>query len=489
MPKARIPEKLAPLFTKPKRFKIAYGGRGGGKSIALTDYFLMQAQVEGAKTMCLREHQASIEDSVHALLSSEIDRLGIRQGFDIQKTTIQAIDGGKFRFKGLARSADAIKSAAGFRYFWVEEAQFTSRGSLEQLTPSLRAVDGPAGELFFSFNPLSSADPISQRFIVPFQHELDRSGYYEDDSHVIVKINYKDNPFFPAELELERRLDYDRLPRAEYLWKWEGAFFDLVPHSIILPEWFDAAVDAHKRLNFPIQGRKVTSFDPADEGGDAKAVSHRHGSYLVDVIENVVGDVNEGCDWAIGQAVEFGADNFIWDVGGMGLTLKRQVKDGLMDHRISHYLFNGAETPDEPDEEYISEAVMENVRTNRQVFTNKRAQYYGRLRDRFYNTYLAVEKGKYIDPAEMISVNPEIKLLDKLRSEICRIPRKPHPNGMFQIMRKDEMKVQLKIQSPNMADAVMMDFGFIPPPIMAESGTLFSNFNPVDLEPEYEPAF
>jgi hypothetical protein len=41
------------------------------------------------------------------------------------------------------------------------------------------------------------------------------------------------------------------------------------------------------------------------------------------------------------------------------------------------------------------------------------------------------------------------------KSEVCRIPRKPNPNGLIQIMSKQEMK-KLGIKSPNMSDGVMM---------------------------------
>jgi len=60
--------------------------------------------------------------------------------------------------------------------------------------------------------------------------------------------------------------------------------------------------------------------------------------------------------------------------------------------------------------------------------------------DRFYNTYLAVEKGKYIDPDNMVSLSSDIECLDQLRAEVCRIPQKPNGNGKIQILSKEEMK-------------------------------------------------
>ena len=55
----------------------------------------------------------------------------------------------------------------------------------------------------------------------------------------------------------------------------------------------------------------------------------------------------------------------------------------------------------------------------------------------------------------MISISSDIDQLELLRSEVCRIPLKPNGNGMIQIMSKDDMK-RLDIESPNMADSLMM---------------------------------
>ena len=99
---------------------------------------------------------------------------------------------------------------------------------------------------------------------------------------------------------------------------------------------------------------------------------------------------------------------------------------------------------------------MESGRTNSAMFLNLRAQNYWRLRDKMFKTYLAVVKGKYFPPEQLISFSSGIKELAGLRAEICRIPRKfGNNNGKIQILSKPEMKLK-KIKSPNMADVVMM---------------------------------
>ncbi len=451
--KIKVPDKLKPFVVKDKRFKIAYGGRGGAKSHTFADLFIMQVQTQGIKVGCFREYQNSIDDSVHALLRSEITRTGV-PGFTVNKTEIDHLNGGGFRFKGLSRSPDAIKSAYGFKRFWVEEAQSTSQSSLELLTPTLREE---GSEIWMSLNLMSSADPISQRFIEPFKSIIDRNGFYEDDLHYIIKINYYDNPWFPDVLNKERLHDKDRLPRALYDHIWLGEYNDSVEGSIIPAEWFDAAVDAHKRLGFTPRGLKILSHDPSDEGDDDKAFVVRHGQLVQDADIRKTGDSSEGMDWAIDTALENNVDLFNWDVGGLGISLKRQVSKSFDGTKVEWALFNGAEAVDRPDEYYDGDYTgnVDQRKTNKQVFKNKRAQYYWALRDKFYNTYRAVEKSEYFDPDELISINSEIKCLTALKSEVCRIPKKYNSSGLIQIANKQEMRL-LKVKSPNLADSLMM---------------------------------
>lgn len=453
MPRIQIPEKLQRFLTVHKRFKLACGGRGAAKSQSFADMLLMKAQTESAKVGCFREMQNSIEDSVHSLLSHEIERLEL-DDFLVQKADITHPGGGEFKFKGLSRNPDAVKSMHGFKYFWVEEAHSISKESLDKLTPTLREDDA---EIWFSMNCQSSEDPMSQRFLVPYWDELLKNGYYEDDIHLIVFINYKDNPWFPDSLEQERLWDLKNKPRAEYDHIWEGAFNDQVENSIILPEWFDAAIDAHHKLGFKPRGLKVVSHDPSDLGGDSKGLAYRHGVVFQEIREIENGDVNEGCDEATDYAHEANADLFIWDGDGLGVTLKRQINKSLP--KIPHEMFKGSESPDFPDKIYqpADNDQPGNRRTNQDTFRNKRAQYYWGLRDRFYNTYRAVN-GEYIDPDDLISISSSIENMAKLRSEVCRIPLVHNGSGRIQIMGKPEMKKKHRIQSPNMADSMMMSF-------------------------------
>jgi len=445
-----ISRALLPFLQKKKRFKIVVGGRGSGKSQGIADIALIHA-AQGRKIGCFREFQNSLSDSVYSLLTDEIERLDVG-GYSKMASAIDHANGGGFVFKGLSRNPESIKSMHGFNIFWVEEAQTISDASLKLLTPTLRD-DG--AEIWMTGNPRSSEDPFSQRFIEPFQSELRKNGIYEDDLHLIIKCNWRDNPWFPTGLEQERRWDEENLPRALYDHIWEGEYNDSVEHSIILAEWFDACVDAHKKLGFKAKGKIVAAHDPADTG-DGRAYCLRHGSIILDVDETTTLDVNDACDWALSKAIEKGANTFVWDADGLGLSLRRQINDALDGKNIDAIPFRGGSEVDRPNEvyDYSNKKIA-----NNNAFKNLRAQKYCELRDRMQLTYNAISKGEYIDPDKLISISSDIKCISQLKAELCRIPQVYNGNGMVQIMRKDQMRNKLKIKSPNLADAVMMSMG------------------------------
>lgn len=446
---------MLPFLNQKKRIKAAFGGRGGTKSQTCVDILIHKVAVGGLKVCCFREFGSSVEDSIWALVTDEIDRIGV-PGFTVMQRKIVHEYGGSFKSKGLGRDSKSVKSFSGFDIFLIEEGDFLTAEILKDLTPTLRKE---GSELWVIFNPQSREDVVSKRFILPFYKELLKNKVYEDDMHYIAWTNYDENPWFPAELEKERQFDEIHLTSAEYEHKWLGAFNDSIENSIIKSEWFDAAIDAHKKLNFKAIGIEVVSHDPSDMGPDDKGICHRHGSVVVECKTKATGDANEGMDWALEYAVTNQVDLFTWDCDGMGISLNRQVEEALKGKRIDLKMYKGSHGPDDPNSIYIGvNGSKEKRKTNKETFKNKRAQKSWAIRDRFYNTYLALEKGIWTDPENMISISSEIAEIDQLRSEACRIPRKPNPNGMIQLYPKPEMKSKFKIDSPNLFDSLVMAF-------------------------------
>jgi len=294
-----------------KRFIIIYGGRGSGKSVGVADIRLIAARDNGEKTYCLREYQSSIKASVHSLLQEEVKRLEFGE-FEVLANSFNCNGDEVFNFAGLARNVESIKSAHGFKCFSVEEAQFISSSSLKELTPTARnkpkkglpteleeVIDDNGVSIVFVANPGSSEDPFSKRFINPYLDSVNRDGFYEDDLHLIIRMNYTDNPWFhQSDLEKERQWDYENIDRALYDHIWKGDFNDHVENALILSEWFDACIDAHIKLGFEARGALIASHDPSDTGPDSKGYALRHGVVFTELEEKLDGNVNEGGHWA-----------------------------------------------------------------------------------------------------------------------------------------------------------------------------------------------
>ncbi len=448
--RVQIPPRLLQFGAKHKRFKIMIGGRGSGKTQTAGRILAAKTWDEGCRTVCAREYYATIKQSSHSLMCRLIREIGF-DGFTLGKTEITHENGAEILQQGLARDPKAIKSIDEAKYCWVEEAQSLSEESIKELTPSIRAE---GAELWFTANLGSSKDPFSQRFIKPFEKELRKNRYFEDDLHLIVWINYDENPWFPIELQAERLRDKEVLTEAAYAHKWLGEYNDTVENAIILPSWFDACVDAHEKLGFKPQGIEVVSHDPSDEGLDSKGLAYRHGNVILDAQEQEFGDINEGGDWATEYAQDVKPDVFIWDGDGLGIGLKRQFNDFFEGKRIRTEIFHGSGAVDNPLDMYHFGGER-NPKTNQEVFRNKRAQYYWKLRDMCFNTWQAVNGKAYIKQEDLLSFSSKIEALDLLRAEICSVPLKKNISGFIQIMGKAEMKSQ-GIDSPNMADSIMM---------------------------------
>jgi phage terminase large subunit len=114
--------------------------------------------------LCGREYQASIRESVKALLEQQIDRMGYRDCFRISERSITSANGSEFIFSGLRHNIDSIKSMEGLTIVWIEEAHVISRHSLDTLVPTVRS---PGAFFLYTLNPRFPTDPVYEDFIAP----------------------------------------------------------------------------------------------------------------------------------------------------------------------------------------------------------------------------------------------------------------------------------------------------------------------------------
>jgi phage terminase large subunit len=230
-------EQLEFLF-KPARLKIAYGGRGAGKTDGYAIALIILSLKMKLRILCLREIQNSIEESVKETIENYIDHYGLTDQFTIKDKSITCNrTGSRFIFSGLRHKINSIKSLAKIDIAWLEEANNTSKSSLDKLGPTIRgkhesSKDGLGGpfkmgpEIWISFNPELEDDEVYNRYVLnkelyapdflpnEINGEMERYAY-------VVKINYTDNKWFPPDLRREMNLLKSN-NYVKYLEVWEG---------------------------------------------------------------------------------------------------------------------------------------------------------------------------------------------------------------------------------------------------------------------------
>jgi len=196
--KWQFPEKTG-LLWKPARFKVLYGGRDGAKSWSVARWLLLDGAEQPLPIGCFREVQKSIKDSVHQLLSNQVEELGLTGFYDILRDEIRGENGTSFRFAGLSlQTRESIKSFEGLQRAWVEEADSVSKRSWEILEPTIRA-DG--SEIIITFNPQMDTDETYKRFVLNPSPEV-----------VSSFINWDDNPWRSKVLDAARELMRQQAP-------------------------------------------------------------------------------------------------------------------------------------------------------------------------------------------------------------------------------------------------------------------------------------
>ena len=232
---------------KPARYKVWYGGRGGAKSWNVARLLLMKAYREKVRVLCAREFQNSIGDSVYRLLRDQIELMGMADHFTATESSIKSLAGAEFLFKGLQRNINEIKSLEGVDICWVEEAQRVSAENWDILIPTIRKE---GSEIWITFNPNEATDPTYQRFVVN-----------PPPGAVVVKVDYRHNPWFPQTLQAERLHCRATDPDA-YRHIWEGETRVRSAAEVFQGKWSVSRFDAPADTRFYLGADWGFSQDP-----------------------------------------------------------------------------------------------------------------------------------------------------------------------------------------------------------------------------------
>lgn len=212
-----LPEKLVPVFEGKADIRGAFGGRGSGKTFnfakmtAVRSVMWSQAGREGI-ILCGRQFQNSLDESSLAEVKAAIQsEPWLNEYFEIGEKYVRTKNGRvAYKFTGLDRNINSIKSKARILLAWVDEAEPVTDEAWTKLIPTLREEDS---ELWLNWNPERKNSATHKRFRLASPDPLTK----------IVEMNWRDNPWFPKILERKRLKDKEDRPD-QYEHIWEGDF-------------------------------------------------------------------------------------------------------------------------------------------------------------------------------------------------------------------------------------------------------------------------
>lgn len=216
IPTARV---FLPLL-QDGRDKGAWGGRGSGKSHFFAGLLIEDSLShpgehggEGLRSVCIREVQKDLAQSSKALIEAKLEACGLGEadGFKVYRDQISTPGDGLIIFKGMQDyTAESIKSLEGFKRSWWEEAQAATQHSINLLRPTMRAS---GAQMWWSWNARRKVDPV----------DVMLRGLEIPTGAIVIQANWRDNPWFNAELEQERQ-DCLRMQPDQYDHIWEGGY-------------------------------------------------------------------------------------------------------------------------------------------------------------------------------------------------------------------------------------------------------------------------
>jgi phage terminase large subunit len=429
------------FFRQEYSYFVDYGGRGGGKTKDKIKSVLYEASIRPCRVLCCREFQGSIKESIKEEIETVIKDEGLENFFTSLIDEIRGINGSKFIFKGLKNNINNLKSIANVDIVLVEEAENITKNSWEKFLPSIRPLSGRKIVVVI-FNPANELDDTYQRFIVNTPPET-----------LLTHVNYWDNKYFPKHLDVLREHDERVLPADQYKHIWEGVPLGSGDNVIIKLQWIKACRFASKHANFKrLTGQRVVGYDPAGQGKDFHAVCIKEGNSIISLHEWVRSD---DLKQATIKALELAddVDIFRYDsCGGFGDGVSVFVEEHKQSFTDVIPFDAGSPVVNADD------VVMGDKLTNKDVYTNAKAQAHGVTASLMYNTFRAIENGDDVPAHDMISLDiDDDDLFNKVARELSSpIWVKSQTTSKKQVESKDAMKKRTGQPSPNLADSLHM---------------------------------
>lgn len=332
-------------------------------------------------------------------------------------------------------AGDGIGRGDRASIYFVDEEAFLERpqtveASLSQSTNCRQSISTPNGMA----NPFAQKRHSGKIEVFTFHW---RSDPRKDQAWYDQQVEDIDNPQIVAQ---EIDLDYSASV--------EGV---LIPQA-----WVQAAIDSHVKLGFAPTGARTGALDVADTGIDKNAFCGAYGP-LVEMVEEWAGD-ESGIFKTVVRAHrlcdENGYISYKYDADGLGAGVRGDAivinagrkKEGMRE--VPVITFRGSGEKFNPEGEDVK------GRKNKDYFLNFKAQSWWALRRRFYKTYHAVTNpGTPYVVDDLISLSSTMPNITKLCMELSQPTWDHNEVGKMFVEKAPD-----GTRSPNLADAVMMQF-------------------------------
>lgn len=232
-----INKKYIPLFTGDTRYYIIIGGRGSGKSFAVSSFLCMLSFEPNQRILYTRQTMTSAHLSVIPELNEKIELMEADEKFSINKTEIVNIESGSdILFKGIQSSSGTntanLKSLNAITTWILDEAEeLTDESIFDKINLSIR-TKGVQNRVILVMNPTTKESWIYKRFFEDRGVNQMFNGVIGDTTYI--HTDYRDNiknldQSFLAQIEdirINKPKKYQHVILGAWLEKSEGVIFE-----------------------------------------------------------------------------------------------------------------------------------------------------------------------------------------------------------------------------------------------------------------------
>jgi phage terminase large subunit len=232
-------KKYNPLFNSDARYFIITGGRGSGKSFAVTVFLTLLTMTKGIRILFTRFTMTSAHLSIIPEFLEKIGLLGFDEVFSINKKEVVNIkNNSDILFRGIRTSAGnqtaSLKSLQGISTWVLDEAEeLVDENIFDTIDLSIREK-GIHNRVILILNPVTKEHWIYKRFFEDKGVEGGFNGF--KDNVCYIHTNYQDNKENLSQSFLERIKTIKHRNFKKYQHKILGGWLDKA-EGVVFENW------------------------------------------------------------------------------------------------------------------------------------------------------------------------------------------------------------------------------------------------------------